>query len=113
MPATGTSIENGATTSAGWRLISTVHRPEPTTVAITTMYSNARHARSVRIAVFQSAAQMLLPGLLAAVADDPGVQIECGEEDVAQREFVPLTGEYDIVDPTAATAGVTPVPVPA
>jgi DNA-binding transcriptional LysR family regulator len=63
--------------------------------------ATARFARLrtgiVRVAVFQSAGQMLLPGLLAAVADDPGVQVECGEEDVAQQDFVPLTGEYDIV----------------
>jgi molybdate transport repressor ModE-like protein len=51
----------------------------------------------VRVAVFQSAGKMLLPGLLAAVAGDDGVEVVCGEEDVAQTEFVPLTGEYDIV----------------
>jgi DNA-binding transcriptional LysR family regulator len=63
--------------------------------------ATARFARrptgTVRVAVFQSAGQMLLPGLLAAVADDPGVHVECGEQDVAQPDFTPLTGEYDIV----------------
>jgi DNA-binding transcriptional LysR family regulator len=58
---------------------------------------NRRPTGTVRLAVFQSAGQMLLPGLLTAVAADDGVQVECGEQDVAQSEFVPLTGEYDIV----------------
>src|SRR4051794_35975193 len=56
-----------------------------------------RPTGTVRVAVFQSAGQMLLPGLLAAAAGDEGVEVECGEQDVAQSEFVPLTGEYDIV----------------
>jgi len=37
MPTTGTSIENGATVLDGYRVISIVHSPEPTTVAITTV----------------------------------------------------------------------------
>jgi molybdate transport repressor ModE-like protein len=56
-----------------------------------------RPTGTVRVAVFQSAGQMLLPGLLTAIAEDEGVHVECGEHDVAQSEFVPLTGEYDIV----------------
>jgi molybdate transport repressor ModE-like protein len=56
-----------------------------------------RTTGTVRVAVFQSAGQMLLPGLLTAVAADEGIAVECGEHDVAQGEFVPLTGEYDIV----------------
>jgi DNA-binding transcriptional LysR family regulator len=56
-----------------------------------------RPTGTVRLAVFQSAGQMLLPGLLTAIAGDDGVQVECGEHDVKQSEFVPLTGEYDIV----------------
>src|SRR3954470_7517271 len=56
-----------------------------------------RPTGTVRVAVFQSAAQMLLPRLLSEVAADHGIEVECGEQDVAQSEFVPLTGEYDIV----------------
>jgi hypothetical protein len=36
MPTTGTSSEYGATTPAGWRRISNVQIPDPTTVAGTT-----------------------------------------------------------------------------
>jgi len=56
-----------------------------------------RPTGTVRVAAFQSAGEMLLPGLLDAVATDEGVEVECGEQDVEQSEFVPLTGEYDIV----------------
>lgn len=56
-----------------------------------------RPSGTVRVAVFQSAGQMFLPGLLSALADEPDIRVECGEHDVAQADFVPLTGEYDIV----------------
>jgi DNA-binding transcriptional LysR family regulator len=56
-----------------------------------------RPTGTVRVAVFQSAGQMLLPGLLTAVAADDGIEVECGEHDVEQAGFVPLTGEFDIV----------------
>ncbi|MGN6609360.1 MAG: LysR family transcriptional regulator [Jatrophihabitans sp.] len=56
-----------------------------------------RPTGTVRIAAFQSAGKMFLPALLTAVAADDGIELVCGEEDVAQTDFVPLTGEYDIV----------------
>jgi len=56
-----------------------------------------RPTGTVRVAAFQSAGKMFLPRLLAAVAADEGVAVECGEQDVPQPAFVPLTGEYDIV----------------
>src|SRR4051795_12488243 len=37
-----------------------------------------RPTGTVRVAVFQSAAKMLLPGLLSAVAGDEGVEVVCG-----------------------------------
>jgi len=51
----------------------------------------------VRVAAFQSAAQMLLPGLLTRLADRPGIVVECSDEDVAQDAFVHLTSEFDLV----------------
>ncbi len=57
----------------------------------------AQPVGTVRVAAFQSAGQMLFPGLLSAIADDDGVIVECGEQDVAQSQFAPLTSEYDIV----------------
>ncbi|GAB3701506.1 hypothetical protein GCM10028815_08580 [Mariniluteicoccus flavus] len=44
MPTTGTSIENGATTPAGWRAISQVQMPEPTMVPSTMVYASPTHA---------------------------------------------------------------------
>src|SRR5207245_2807628 len=57
----------------------------------------ARPTGTVRLAVFQSAGRMLLPPLLTAVAGEDGLAIECVERDVGQPDFVPLTGEFDIV----------------
>ncbi|MBB2925349.1 LysR family transcriptional regulator [Cellulomonas cellasea] len=59
------------------------HRAEPT--------------GTVRVSAFQSAAQMLLPGLLTRVARLGGIALECSDEDVAQAEFGALTADFDVV----------------
>lgn len=51
----------------------------------------------VRVASFQSAAELLLPGLLTRVAAMDGVRVELGDEDVAQDEFPALTADFDVV----------------
>lgn len=51
----------------------------------------------VRVAAFQSGAELLLPGLLSRVAAMTGVRVELGDEDVAQDQFLPLTAEFDLV----------------
>ncbi|WP_158375128.1 LysR family transcriptional regulator [Cellulosimicrobium cellulans] len=51
----------------------------------------------VRVAAFQSAAELLLPGLLRRVAAMDGVRVELGDEDVAQDEFPALTADFDVV----------------
>lgn len=51
----------------------------------------------VRVAAFQSGAELLLPGLLTRVAAMGGVRVELGDEDVAQDQFLPLTGDFDVV----------------
>lgn len=60
---------------------------------------------TVRLAAFQSAAQMLLPGLLTRLSAQPGIVVECSDEDVAQDEFVHLTSEFDIVVAHRADSG--------
>jgi len=57
----------------------------------------ARTEGTVRLSAFQSAAQMLLPGLLTRMARWPGVTLHCSDEDVAQREFAGLTADHDVV----------------
>lgn len=52
---------------------------------------------TVRVSAFQSAAQMLFPGLLTRVARLDGVELVCSDEDVAQAEFGALTADVDIV----------------
>lgn len=51
----------------------------------------------VRVASFQSGAELLLPGLLTRVAGMDGVRVELGDEDVAQDRFVALTADFDLV----------------
>jgi DNA-binding transcriptional LysR family regulator len=50
---------------------------------------------TVRVSAFASAAQLLLPRLLARTPD--GIGIECADEDVAQADFAALTDRIDIV----------------
>lgn len=57
----------------------------------------ARPTGTVRVAAFQSAAQMLLPGLLDRLAGDEGVVVEASDQDVAQRDFPGLTSDADVV----------------
>lgn len=57
----------------------------------------ARPEGVVRLAAFQSAAQMLLPGLLARVERRGGITLVCSDEDVAQEEFAGLTADHDVV----------------
>lgn len=56
-----------------------------------------RPVGTVRVSAFQSAAQLLLPGLLDRVAGLDGVTVECSDEDVAQADFPALTDRVDIV----------------
>lgn len=67
-----------------------------------------RATGSVSVAAFQSASQMLLPGLLTWAAGT-GIDLAVSDEDVAQAEFPQLTLDHDIVvahrpDPTGAAA---------
>jgi len=57
----------------------------------------ARPEGVVRLSAFQSAAQMLLPGLLTRVGRHEGIELICSDEDVAQADFVGLTADHDIV----------------
>ncbi|WP_282948520.1 LysR family transcriptional regulator [Cellulomonas endometrii] len=52
---------------------------------------------TVRVAAFQSGAELLLPGLLTRVQAMSGVRVELGDEDVAQEDFPALTTEFDVV----------------
>ena len=57
----------------------------------------ARPEGSVSVSAFQSAARMLLPGLLTRIADLGGITVECSDFDVAQADFVALTDRVDVV----------------
>jgi DNA-binding transcriptional LysR family regulator len=52
---------------------------------------------TVRVAAFHSAAAAFFPPLINAVSQSGGPQLCLADENVAQSEFAPLTGNYDIV----------------
>ncbi|MCL3861493.1 LysR family transcriptional regulator [Actinotalea sp. K2] len=52
---------------------------------------------TVTVAAFQSAAQMLLPGLLTRLRSEPGITVVLSDDDVAQDQFAGLTSDADIV----------------
>jgi DNA-binding transcriptional LysR family regulator len=52
---------------------------------------------TVRVAAFQSGAELLAPGLLSRVAALDGITVDLGDEDVAQHAFPALTADFDIV----------------
>lgn len=56
-----------------------------------------RPGGAVRVSAFQSAAQMLFPGLLTRLAGRPEIRVELSDDDVAQAEFPGLTLDTDIV----------------
>lgn len=54
-------------------------------------------AGRVRLALFFSAAELLLPGLLDRLRLHPAITCETFDEDVSQDDFAGLTADYDIV----------------
>jgi DNA-binding transcriptional LysR family regulator len=52
---------------------------------------------TVRVSAFQSAARLLLPGLLTRVAARGGITVQCTDEDVAQDAFPALADRHDVV----------------
>lgn len=54
-------------------------------------------AGGVRLALFFSAAELLLPGLLDRLRPHPAITLESFDEDVSQDDFAALTRDYDIV----------------
>jgi DNA-binding transcriptional LysR family regulator len=51
----------------------------------------------VTLTTFPTVGQMLLPGLLTAVADMPGLTLSCTDQDPLLPDFADLTPDFDIV----------------
>jgi len=51
----------------------------------------------VRLALFPSAAELLLPGLLVRMREHVGIELEISDRDVSEDEFAPLTADVDVV----------------
>lgn len=52
---------------------------------------------SVSVSAFPTAGQMLLPGVLLALRDEPGLEIVVTDHDMPLPDFAQLTPDYDIV----------------
>jgi DNA-binding transcriptional LysR family regulator len=52
---------------------------------------------TVRVSLFFSAAELLLPGLLDRLAAYPAIDLQTFDEDVSQDDFARLTADYDVV----------------
>ena len=51
----------------------------------------------VRLALFPSASELLLPGLLVRMREHAGIELEISDRDVSEDEFAPLTADVDVV----------------
>ncbi len=51
----------------------------------------------IRLALFHSAAELLLPGLLTRLKQYPEIELRIEDADVAQDEFAPLVADFDII----------------
>jgi DNA-binding transcriptional LysR family regulator len=72
----------------------------------------------VRVAIFPSAAELLVPGLLTRMRAHPGIRLDVSDHDVSEDAFAPLTADVDIVIAhrsdgvvPANRAGLTVVPL--
>ncbi|TWX35518.1 LysR family transcriptional regulator [Frigoribacterium sp. ACAM 257] len=51
----------------------------------------------VRLALFPSASELLLPGLLRRMREHEGIELEISDRDVSEDEFAQLTADVDVV----------------
>lgn len=72
----------------------------------------------VDLAVFPSAAELLLPGLLTRMREHPGIELVLVDVDVSEDEFGPLAADHDVVighrpdgAPPAGRAALETVPL--
>ncbi|MFJ4222496.1 LysR family transcriptional regulator [Curtobacterium luteum] len=72
----------------------------------------------VDLAIFPSAAELLLPGLLSRMREHPGIELVLVDVDVSEDEFGPLAADHDVVvghrpdgAPPAGRAGLRTFPL--
>ncbi|MFJ3384538.1 MULTISPECIES: LysR family transcriptional regulator [unclassified Curtobacterium] len=73
---------------------------------------------TVDLAIFPSAAELLLPGLLTRMREHPGIELVLSDVDVSEDEFAPLAADHDVVvghrpdgAPAPDRAALTTVPL--
>jgi DNA-binding transcriptional LysR family regulator len=52
---------------------------------------------TVRMTMFPSSAELLLPGFLTRMRDHPGIDVEIADLDVSESEFAAHTADHDVV----------------
>ncbi|KQO61295.1 LysR family transcriptional regulator [Curtobacterium sp. Leaf261] len=111
----------------GVRLTDAGHALARTAVGVATAIAEAEAAwdayragvtGTVGLALFPSAAELLLPGLLTRMREHPGIRVELADQDVSEASFAPLAADHDVVIghrsdgvPPADRAALTTVPL--
>jgi DNA-binding transcriptional LysR family regulator len=111
----------------GVRLTEAGHVLARTAVGVATAIAEAEAAwdahrsgtsGTVGLALFPSAAELLLPGLLTRMRAHPGIEVALADEDVSEASFAPLAADHDVVIghrsdgvPPADRAALTTVPL--
>ncbi|MFZ7086511.1 LysR family transcriptional regulator [Curtobacterium sp. RRHDQ10] len=90
----------------GVRLTGAGHALARTAVGVATAIAEAEAAwdtyragvrGTVDVAVFPSAAELLLPGFLTRMRAHPGIEVVVADEDVSEASFAPLAADHDVV----------------
>lgn len=86
-------------TGAGLALADTARRIAVAIESAEALWQEFTHSPrgSVSVSAFPTAGQMLLPGVLRALRDEPGLEIVLTDHDLPLPDFAQLTADYDIV----------------
>lgn len=86
-------------TGAGEALASTARQIATAIEAAEALWDEFKQSPrgTVSLSTFPTAGQMLLPGLLTMIADEPGLDVAVTDHDLDLPDFAALTPDYDIV----------------
>jgi DNA-binding transcriptional LysR family regulator len=120
VPLTERSGRGIVLTGAGRMLAQTATEVAVALEKADALWEDFKHAPrgEVSLTTFPTAGQMLLPGVLTAVAALPGLSLECSDQDPVLPDFADLTPDFDIVIadaprvlPSWRKRGITVVPL--
>lgn len=99
VPLTERSGRGIVLTSAGLALAETARRIAVAIESADALWQEFKQSPSgsVSVSAFPTAGQMLLPGVLMALRDEPGLEVVVTDHDMPLPDFAQLTPDYDIV----------------